>query len=251
MGRASLHHKRRAVLHTYIIRNPAPAQILGSNLRFMVDMRDLANTSASCLDSVNGIVSAGTNSPTFTTSATYNNKRVCAFLRSSSQAFDTGAAVGFDIVPTASRPYMLVVGRATSAITADQRMVACFDAAIAVDNQLQLGTTPGTGNTNAGITPGTAFGSYAAPQAAPHMHEVYVSATGVGTWDIDGTNNATSGTGLSTTAALRRVMIGGLPSLTTGFWEGSIALVLICTSVPSAPQRAQLRAFCQRTWTTP
>lgn len=227
-------------------------QILGANLRFLVDMRDLANTAAGCVDQINGVAMAGSNSPTFSTSATYNNQRVCAFLRASSQAFDVGAALGFDIVPTASRPYMFVVGRATSNIAADQRWVACFDAAIAVDNQLSLGTNSGSGNTWGGITPGTGFGSYAAPQAAPHLHEVYVAtATGVGTWDIDGVNNATSGAGLSTTAALRRVMFGGLPSLATGFWEGSMAICGICTAVPSALQRAQIRTLCTTIWATP
>lgn len=227
-------------------------QILGSNLRFLVDMRDTANTAAGCVDQILGVTMAGTNSPTFTTSASYNNQRVCAFLRASSQAFDVGAALGFDIVATGARPYMFVVGRATSNITADQRWVACFDAGIAIDNQLQIGTTPGTGNTNAGVTPGTAYGSFTAPQAAPHLHEIYVStAAGVGTWDIDGTNNATSGAGLNTSAAIRRVMFGGLPSLATGFWEGSMAICGICTAVPTALQRAQLRTLCTTIWATP
>lgn len=253
MGRASLHHKRRAVMHTYRRGVQTPAQTFGAGLRFYVDMRDAGNNGTSITDQVNGVVMTGTGTPTFTTSATYNNKRVAVFIRASAQAYESGDTA-FDIIPTASRPYAFWIGRQTGSAPANQRICEWFGAGVTGEEH-GLNYLTGVNGVTGTMASNSVSPGVAAPQAAPGLFEFYIDpTTGARTLSLNGTVIGSSGSGLSTAAALRHVVLAGIPSIEPGlgnaYWEGSVAAFGIALTATPA-QRAAVRAFSNSVWATP
>lgn len=192
----------------------------------------------------------GSGSPVLGTSgANWRGKPVFKFVRASSQAFDSGNLGS--LLPI-GRPMMIVVGRQTANVAADQRVVHLFDGAIAADNQLGLQVGSGTGNTEARIE-GATIGIVSGPfSLLPHTYALYLDAAGVRTWDADGVNIVTNGTGVNTTAAVGRVLVGGIPSLATGFCDCEVAGVYLLSAFPGAAAYALfLSAYIRPKWGTP
>lgn len=226
-----------------------PAQVLGSNLRFRLDAA-VGWSAAAWVDTVGGLSLAGVGTPTRSVDGANFRGEAVVLFNGTNQGYDTGALVPVDIVAAAARPYMYTVCRAVTAPVAIQKAIATYDAA-AAEEMLAFGDHGGTGAITQARVGGGNIGAEVAPQAVPSFWEMFYDAAGVRTFFRDGVSIATSGTGLSTTLALRRLVIGGAVQASV-FWANyRFAEVGICSAVPSAAQRAALRTSIQARWNTP
>lgn len=228
---------------------PTAALILGANLRFRLDA-SVGWSASTWVDTVLGLSLAGVGTPTRSADGTNFHGRATVLFNGTNQGYDTGGAVGVDIVAAAGRPYMYIVGRAVTAPASLQKAIATYDAA-AAEEMISFGDQLGAGSITDARIEGANFGSVAAPQATPSFWEVFLDAAGVRTVFRDGVLVQTFGTGVSTTLALRRLVIGGAVQASV-FWANyRFAEVGICTAVPSAGERARLRASLQAAWGVP
>lgn len=228
---------------------PTPAQILGANLRFRVDAR-VGWSAGAWVDTVGGLSLAGVGSPTRSVDGTNFRGNAVVLFNGTNQGYDTGALVPVDIVAAAARPYMYIVGRAVSAPASFQKAIATYDAT-AAEEMLSIGDNGGSGNLTDARVSGANLTSVVAPQSAPSFFEIFLDAAGVRTWFRDGASVGTSGTGVSTTLALRRVVIGAAVQASV-FWANyRFAEIGICATAPVGAERAALRARMQSDWNTP
>lgn len=242
MGRGALYHSRRAEDHTFVSMVDTPSSILGGNLRFLVDSRYQASTST-WTDTVGGTPMTGQNSPTLAAvPGLFNGQPVFEF-NGTNQAFDTGD-LGADIVASGGVPYMWVVAQATNNPTGAQRRIA----SLSLNNggiHLSLGDTDSDGDVNAYFTGNVSIGNVPSPQAFPSFWEIFYNTGGTRTFFRDGVSVATSAVA-TIPSAIRRVQIGGLVSGSNNYSPCRVAQLGVCTVVPTAAQRAALRAAAIR-----
>lgn len=226
-------------------RTLSPAQILGSNLRFRLDART-AWSAAAWVDTVGGLSLAGTGTPTRAADgANFRGVPVATF-NGTSQAYDTGPLVLSDIVPAASRPYTYLVGRHISAAGVGSKLFITTDALDALEEQIGLGDNGGS-NTSPRIL---AFNLNGFAVGSPHFFEVFLDASGVRSYFVDGASVQVVGVATQTTQPMRRVGIGGRDNSST-WCACAVAEFGIATAVPSAANRAALLAYARATWNTP
>lgn len=245
MGRAGLHHKRRATLHGGGGLS-SPRSVLGSNLRALWDSRVNASA-ATWTDSILGVPMTGSGTPTLGADALgrYAGKPVFSF-NGTTQAFDTGD-MAFDLVATGTKPYMWIVACAESGAAAASRIAGLT--LNTGSTQLAFGDTDGNGDTNGAYTGAVLLGAAAAPQAQPSFWELYYDTDGTRRFARDGVVLA-SGAIATISTAVRRAQFGGFPATGVQFAKCSIAQVGICIAVPTAAQRAALQATVVRDFDT-
>lgn len=230
---------------------PSPTSILGATLLAEWDARR-GTTANTWTDSISGRVLTGSGTPTLAVDGSFFAARsVWKFVLASTQLMDTGAA-GATLYAVGSKPYVSFVARATATAAGFQTLVNLHDnAAATISVQWRMGgggaadgTWRGqlvTGDANADIVADTNV----------HLFEIFLDATGrrwVSIDGVDASNDAT--TGIVTTTIIQRVSIGAFTGGTAPT-SVNIARLRCCSAVPSAAQRAQLRALDQSVWGVP
>lgn len=225
-----------ALLHPPEVLNPK--QILGTEAVFwLTGRRDI--TASAWLDQMAALSLTGHGTPTISPSG------VVTFARASAQDYDTGALLA-DLIAGTTRPYAALIARQTTGTAQDGRLFGLFDAAFAVDNQLGVQTNSGSGTTQ-GRVEGASLDMIAAPQGRVTFFEVLLTAGGVREVWVNRVLIASSSTGVSTIAGVRRVIVGGITAINTTLGaDCEIQDLVLCPVTPTDAKRDALRRYAQQ-----
>lgn len=229
---------------------PSPSSILGTSLLAEWDSRrgTAANT---WTDSISGRVLTGSGTPTFAVDGTFFRARsVWQFALASTQLMDTGGA-GATLYAVGTKPYVSFVARATATTAGFQSLINLHDnAASVISVQWRMGGGGAADGNWRGLVVSDASADILADTSV-HLFEVFLDATGRKWVSIDGVDASSDPTtGIVTATIIQRVSIGAF-SGGAAPTNVNIARVRCCATVPTAAQRAQLRALDQSIWGVP